>query len=287
VPGRRLAAGAGLATLALIALGPAAVADVNISPAQAGQGSAAALTLQVRNDRPGVFTTKVEVQFPQADPIAEIYPMSVPNWAPIATSRNVDKPLQGIHNSGLTVVTSAITWTRATDAPKAPAVENLSVELGPLPDSSQLVLTVLQTYSDGKVVRWSGPSATGTGTVVRLQPVAAAAAPAAGDEAAAPEAAAPSGNTGVQLGLIGAGIIGGVLISALAVVTIGSRYRTQRPAEDTDVADDPAEPKNVEPKDDEPKDDEPKDDEPKDDGPTDVRAKDAETDAAAKANVGA
>jgi len=256
--------------LALIALGPAAVADVNISPAQADQGSAAALTLQVRNDRPDVFTTKVEVQFPQANPIAEIYPMSVPNWAPIATSRNVDTPLQGIHNSGLTVVTSAITWTRSTDAPKAPAVENLQVELGPLPESSQLVLTVLQTYSDGKVVRWSGPTATGTGTVLRLQPLAAAAAPTAADDEAAAPAAAPGGNTGVQLGLIGAGIVGGVLISALAVVTIGSRYRTGEPAEDIDDSDDPAEPKNGEPKNGEPK-----------------KAEDAETDAEAKANIGA
>jgi uncharacterized protein YcnI len=205
--------------IGLVALGPAASADVNISPATADQGGAAELTFQVRNDRPGVFTTKVEIQFPEATPIAEVYPMSVSDWAPVATSRNLDTPVDGIHNSGLTVVTSALTWIRAENAPKAPAVENLKVQLGPLPKLNEMVLTVLQTYSDGKVVRFSGPSAAGpagpagNGTVLRLQPPAANAAAPAEEEPAAAEPAG-SGQTAGQLGLIGAGIVAGVLISA-------------------------------------------------------------------------
>ena len=104
--------------MTLLAFGPAAVAEVDVSPAQAGQGSAAALTLQVRNERPGVFTTKVEVLFPQDNPVAEIYPMSVPNWAPLSTSRTLDQPIQGVHDSGVTEVTSAITWIRTADDPR-------------------------------------------------------------------------------------------------------------------------------------------------------------------------
>jgi uncharacterized protein YcnI len=214
-------------------MGPAAVADVTISPAEADQGSAAELTFQVRNTRPGVSIKQVKVEFPQATPIAEVYPMSVSNWAPIATSRDVDEPLQGIHNSGLTTVTTAITWVRAEGAPKAAPVENLVVQLGPMPALDELVLKVEETYSDGKVETFNGPSATGNGTVLRLKPAAAAAAPA---EEGDPEAAAPAedGNTGAQLGLIGAGIVVGLLVSALAVVTIGSRSRTKEPAEDAE-----------------------------------------------------
>jgi uncharacterized protein YcnI len=225
------------ALMGLVALAPVASAEVSISPAQADQGGAAQLTLQVRNSRPGVFTTQVKASFPQETPIAEIYPMSVDNWAPLATSREVDEPLQGIHNSGLTTVTTAITWIRAEDAPKAPAVENLVLQLGPLPQLDELVLTIEQTYSDGKVETFSGPSASGNGTVLRLQPPAAAAAPA---EEADPEAAAPAedGNTGTQLGLIAAGIVVGLLVSALAVVTIGSRSRTKHAAEDVEEKED-------------------------------------------------
>lgn len=220
----------GLALLALIVLSPAAMADVNVAPAQVDQGSAAAITLHVRNDRPGVFTTKVEAQFPQANPIAEIYPMSVPNWAPIATSRQLDTPIQGVHSEALTVITSAVTWIRAEDAPKAPAVEDLKLELGPMPQLDQITLTVLQTYSDGKVKKWSGPGASGTGTVLKLQPAAAAPTEAAAEDVAA--TVPGQGRTGVQLGLIGAGIVAGMLISAFAVVTLGNRHRPERPAED-------------------------------------------------------
>jgi uncharacterized protein YcnI len=224
--------GGALALAGLIAFGPAAMADVDISPAQAEQGSAAALTFNVRNDRPGVYTTKFEVKFPQATPIAEIYPMSVDGWAAVATSRELDTPVDGVHNSGLTTVTSALTWIRADDAPKAPAVEKLSVELGPLPQLDKLVLTAVQTYSDGKTATWSGPTASGTGTVLTLTPPAAAAAPA--DDGSAAVTAPEEGNTGAELGLIAAGIVAGVLISALAVVTIGSRSRTARAARDAE-----------------------------------------------------
>jgi uncharacterized protein YcnI len=240
LPGRSLVAGGGLALVGMIVLGPAAVADVNISPAQADQGGEAAITFQIRNDRPGVFTTKVKVEFPQATPVGEIYPMSIPNWAPVATSRELDTPVDGVHNSGLTTVTSAITWSRSPDAPKAPAVEKLSVELGPLPKSNDFVMTVTQTYSDGKTKSWSGPTpassgvAAGTGTVLHLVPPAAAAAPAA-DPAVTDQAITTTvpgqGRTVAQLGLIAAGIVGGILISALAVVTIGSKARGQQSAD--------------------------------------------------------
>lgn len=233
---RSLALAGPLAMLALIALGPGAAADVTISPSTAEQGGAAAITLQVRNDRPGAFTKQVEVQFPQATPIAEVYPMSVPYWAPIATSRKLDAPVQGIHNDGLTIVTAAVTWIRADDAPKAPAVENLGLQLGPLPKIDELVLTVVQTYSDGTVRRWSGPNAAGAGvqagngTVLHLQPAGAYATPAVEDTLA--PVATGQGNTAAQLGLIVAGIVVGVLASAMAVVTLGNRSRAERPAED-------------------------------------------------------
>jgi len=231
-------AGSALAMMGLIALGPAAAADVNISPAQAVQGGEAELTFQVSNDRPGVWTNKVEVKFPDATPIGEIYPMSVAGWAPVATSRELDTPVDGVHNSGLTTVTSALTWIRADDAAKPPAVENLKVQLGPLPTTSEMVLTVIQTYSDGKTQTWSGPTATGTGTVLKLQPAAAAAPAPAATDAATVATTPEEGGTGTEIGLIIAGIIAGMLISALAAVTIGSKSRSNRAKDSADQKED-------------------------------------------------
>jgi uncharacterized protein YcnI len=228
----------------MVALGPAAVADVNISPPQADQGGAVGVTFKVRNDRPGVWTKQVEVQFPEETPIGEIYPMSVADWAPVATNRELDEAVDGVHSSGLTTVTSSIKWTRSEDAPKAPEVEELSLQMGPLPKIDNLVFTVIQTYSDGKSQRWSGPTEAGPGTpagpgtVLRLVPAAAGAPELAPAEEVATPAAAEEGSTLAQLGLIGAGIVGGVLISALAVVTIGSRNRAGQSADPAEQKED-------------------------------------------------
>lgn len=145
-------------------------ADVSLDPATATQGSAAAVTFRIGNDRPGVPTTKVEVDWPGEAVVAEVYPMSVPGWAPRIETRELDEPVQGMHGSNLTSITSSITWVRAGDAPKkVPAVEDLRVEMGPLPSTEKLVFTVVQTYADGTERRWEGPSGDG-GTVLTLTP---------------------------------------------------------------------------------------------------------------------
>jgi uncharacterized protein YcnI len=162
-PVRTLLLALGTAATGVLLLGSAAAADVTITPTQAAQGSAESVTFLVHNDRPGAHTTKVEVQLPQDAPVAEVYPMTVPDWAPQIIYRDAGRPLQGIHGSNLTTATSAVIWTRALDAPAPVKVERLRLEMGPLPKVDQLVFTVLQTYSDGTVQRWSGPSPTSTG----------------------------------------------------------------------------------------------------------------------------
>jgi hypothetical protein len=162
---RRVAWSVGLAAAAVVVSAPFASAAVDITPAQGVQGDAASVTFEIQNLRPKAYTTKVEVDLPPDQPVAEVFPMTHPDWAPQIVSHPVAQALVGIHGGQLSDVTSAIIWTRADDAPPAPAVESLRLELGPLPAVNSFVFSVVQTYSDGTVQRWQGP-----GTVLALVP---------------------------------------------------------------------------------------------------------------------
>jgi uncharacterized protein YcnI len=150
-------------------------ASVSITPTEARQGGAVELTFRVTEDRPGVHTTKVEVQLPAAEPIAEVYPLSDPDWAAKIAYRKVGRPVQAGHGSLTTTVTSGITWFRATGAGARGRTGELRVAMAPLPRAERLAFTVLQTYSDGKVLRWPSTSnGQETGLVLVLTPTAVA-----------------------------------------------------------------------------------------------------------------
>jgi uncharacterized protein YcnI len=135
-----------------VAFAAPASADVTVTPTQAFQDDTARLTFQVTTDPGAAPTTKVQVAMPESAPIAEVYPMSNPDWAPALTQRKLDRPLQGIHGSQITEVVTMITWTtrQGWSLPAGkPAV--LDAELGPLPEADQVVFTVTQTHADGAV----------------------------------------------------------------------------------------------------------------------------------------
>src|SRR4051794_31098673 len=90
-----------------------AAADVPVPPTPARQGDEADLTFRVIEDRPGARTVKVEVQLPDAAPVAEVYPLSDPDWAAKITYRQLSHPVQAGHGSGGTTTAAAgITWFR-------------------------------------------------------------------------------------------------------------------------------------------------------------------------------
>jgi uncharacterized protein YcnI len=154
--------GLGAAVVGAVALATPAAADVTVTPPNALQGGPAELAFHVPDERPGAYTTKVELVPPDATPIAEIYPMSVDGWAPMTATRKLDQPVDLIHGTSTTEVPSSITWTRVVDVaptPGQPVV--LTVSLGPMPQADRVVFTIVQTYSDGTVVRWADQPADG------------------------------------------------------------------------------------------------------------------------------
>jgi hypothetical protein len=96
---------------------------------------------------------------PEATPIAEMYPLSVNDWAPTSRTRHLQQPVELIHGTLTTDVVDAITWTRVASTPPADpgAPDELTVALGPMPQTDRIAFTVVQTYSDGTVVRWADP----------------------------------------------------------------------------------------------------------------------------------
>lgn len=225
----------GATALATGVLAPSALADVGVTPGDAVQGDGVDLTFRVREDVPGAYTSKVELVLPDDAAIAEVDPLSVPDWAPKVTYTQAHQhaqqtqpqtPAPGIqaHAHGASdTVTSSITWYRVAKPASTTAPSELRVSMGPLPQVDRLAFTVVQTYSDGQV-RVSTP---GSGPVLTLRP-----APAAPDDgsaqpqtlatapATAPAADASSGWP-LALGLV-AGATFGLLMALLA---LGRRRR--------------------------------------------------------------
>ncbi|MFD6691755.1 DUF1775 domain-containing protein [Micromonospora aurantiaca (nom. illeg.)] len=134
----------------------AAGVTVTTSPAQVRQGDAIELSVLVPADKPGTRTTRIELTMPADAPIGEVYPLSVPDWAPTITTRTLDQPVPGMHAAELNQVTHSVSWLRMPGTGTGPA--RLPLGMGPMPATDRLTFTVTQTYDDGTVVRWADPA---------------------------------------------------------------------------------------------------------------------------------
>lgn len=257
---RRIAAVTALTAAGLL-LWPAAAAqaaDVTTTPTQARQGDAVRLEFSVPEERAGTTTKQVEIRLPADAPVAEVYPMSVDGWAPKIDSKTLDKPLAGIHSSGVSTVTTAVTWVRVGAGATGPA--KLALSMGPLPQAERLTFEVVQTYADGMVVRWADAGGDHPAPVLTLLPAAPGAAgpavhgghgaPAAdaanGPAVGAQNADGASGGGGTAAGgsgeesgsadaMLAAGLLAG-LGGGAAIGWLVSRWRRRDPAEDAALA---------------------------------------------------
>ncbi|MGC4893607.1 DUF1775 domain-containing protein [Micromonospora sp. DT31] len=175
----------------------AAGVSVTTSPTEVRQGDAVELSVVVPADRPGTRTNRIELTMPVDAPIGEVYPLSVPDWAPTITTRTLDRPVPGIHAAELNQVTHAVSWLRVPNAGTGPA--RLPLGMGPMPATDRLTFTVVQTYADGTVVRWADPvgGAHPAPTLTLLPPLPGAAAHgAAGTGGEAPHGGHAAGDAG-------------------------------------------------------------------------------------------
>jgi uncharacterized protein YcnI len=200
---------------AVMLAGPAA-AHVTVDPTQATQGDSARMTFRVSNESPAASTTKVEVYLPEATPIAEVYPLSIPGWAPKITMHTLSQPVTTHHGSLITEAVSVITWTPLPSREIKPGqVQEFPIALGPLPDVDRLAFTVQQSYSDGAVLRSGTDSKETSPTIALLPATDAQQAGTDGAANAAPTTDNGAGGTTGALSLAGAALAGGLLLGLL------------------------------------------------------------------------
>lgn len=178
-------AGAG-AALALLVLASPAAANVTFLPSPTTQGDAANLTFRISNDSTAATINRIELRFPADHPIAEVYPLSVDNWAPQITTRTLAEPLQSLHGGGsVTDATTAVTWTAMPGLALKPGQSvDLTVAAGPLPNTPQLVVGLVLTRSDGSVERWTRAPGATSATTDERPAIVIGLSPATGDPAA-------------------------------------------------------------------------------------------------------
>jgi periplasmic copper chaperone A len=181
---RRWIVAACAALAGALALPAAAGAHVSLQPDEAAAKAFVVEDVRVPNEEDSANTTKVVVQFP--DGFAEVSFQPVPGWSVKAKKTKLAKPIKTDEGDTLTEQVSQVTWSGGKIAPGE--FQDFPVSLQ-MPDKAGTSLTfkAIQTYDNGKVVRWIGaPDSEEPAPQVKLTS-------AAGDQAAT--AAAPAAAT--------------------------------------------------------------------------------------------
>ncbi|MGW7822379.1 YcnI family copper-binding membrane protein [Streptomyces puniciscabiei] len=216
------------AATVLLAAG-AASAHVTVHPESYAKGATdGVLTFRVPNEEDSASTTKVQVFLPTDHPVLGVLVHPQDGWTAKVTTTKLKTPVK-TDDGTITEAASEITFSGGRIA--AGQYEDFNVAFGQLPDDTgQLVFKTLQTYSDGKVVRWieeptGGDEPENPAPVLKLTAGDASGAPASAKTATATtgaKAADASDSTARGLGI--AGLVVGVLgLAAAAFAIVRSR----------------------------------------------------------------
>jgi periplasmic copper chaperone A len=208
--------GAGLTALAAPAL---AGAHVTVQPQEAPAKGFVVEDVRVPNEEESASTTKVSVQFP--DGFAEVSFQPVPGWNVKVKKSKLAQPITTDEGDKLTEQVSQVTWSGGKIAPGEFQDFPVSVQM---PDKSGTALTfkTIQTYGNGKVVRWIGPP-DGEEPAPQVKVIAAA-----DQTASATPAASTSGDSGDD-DSNGLAIVA-LIVGALGLLTGGATLLTRRRA---------------------------------------------------------
>lgn len=214
-------------TFGAFGLAGAAFAHVTVSPTSAPQGGFTVISFRVPTESDKTSTTKVQVFIDvDATPIAVVDTQPVPGWSAKLDSKTLKTPIKDDDGNTVTSAIGDITWTAssAATAIKPGEFQQFPIELGPLPTSGSVTFKVLQTYSDGSVVRWIDATTAGQPEPEHPAPVLTLTPASGADATAAPSASTTAtvgattstssgSNSGKTWGIVGAllGLIGATL----------------------------------------------------------------------------
>ncbi|MFJ7948587.1 YcnI family protein [Streptomyces sp. NPDC096354] len=230
---RRAGTVATLATAGVLTAAGVAFAHVTVHPDSYAKGATdGVLTFRVPNEEDTADTTKVQVFLPIDHPVLGVLVTPHDGWTAKVTTTRLKTPVK-TDDGTITDAVSQITWSGGRI--RSGEYQDFDVAFGQLPDDTdQLGFKTLQTYSDGKVVRWI-ETQKGAEEPESPAPVLKLTAGTAGDNApmtaasSEPEAtakASSSDSTARGLGIAGlvAGVLG--LVAAGVAIARGRRART-------------------------------------------------------------
>ncbi|WP_037672492.1 YcnI family protein [Streptomyces griseus] len=150
---RRAGAVTALAAAGVLTTAGVAAAHVTVHPESYAKGATdGTLTFRVPDEEDGAATTKVQVFLPTDHPVLGVLVSPRDGWTAKVTDTKLKTPVK-TDDGTITDAVSEITWTGGRIAPGQ--YEDFDVAFGQLPDDTgRLTFKALQTYSDGKVVRW-------------------------------------------------------------------------------------------------------------------------------------
>ncbi|MEV5957128.1 YcnI family protein [Streptomyces sp. NPDC051987] len=229
---RRAATVTALTAASVLVAAGAAAAHVTVHPESYAKGATdGLLTFRVPNEEDTAATTKVQVYLPTDHPVLGVLVTPHDGWTAKVTTTKLKTPVK-TDDGTITEAASEITWTGGKIG--AGQFEDFDVAFGQLPeDTDQLTFKTLQTYSDGKVVRWIEQAQSGDDEPENPAPTlkltaagdqaAASSAPAATTGTKATATAADSGDSTAR-GLGVAGLVVGVLgLAAAAFAVVRTR----------------------------------------------------------------
>jgi uncharacterized protein YcnI len=208
---------ASLASLCLVLVASPGWAHVTVDPGTATQGGYAALSFRVPNETDSTATTKLQVFLPQDHPLASVSVKPHPGWHAQVVTKKLATPLS-TDDGEVTEGVFSITWTpnERQDAIQPGQYDEFDISVGPLPEVSSLTFKVLQSYSDGTVVRWIDPPA------AEGQPEPEHPAPTLTLVPASDEGAADSGTSGEADSDDGDGTATTALVLSIVAVLLGA-----------------------------------------------------------------
>ncbi|WP_432186074.1 YcnI family copper-binding membrane protein [Streptomyces sp. Tue6028] len=150
---RRAGVVAALSTAGVLTAAGAAFAHVTVHPESYPKGATdGVLTFRVPNEEDTASTTKVQVFLPTDHPVLGVLVTPQAGWTAKVTTTRLKKPIK-TDDGTITDAVSEITWTGGRI--RHGEFQDFDVAFGQLPDDTdRLAFKTLQTYSDGKVVRW-------------------------------------------------------------------------------------------------------------------------------------
>ncbi|WP_406169992.1 YcnI family protein [Streptomyces canus] len=229
---RRIGLGGTLAAAAVLTAAGAASAHVTVHPDSYAKGATdGALTFRVPDESDTASTTKVQLFLPTDHPLLGVLVSPHDGWTAKVTDTKLKTPVK-TDDGTITDAVSEITWTGGKIGPGH--YEDFDVAFGQLPDdTAQLTFKTLQTYSDGKVVRWIEEAAQGDeepenpAPVLKLTAAGTTSATASQTSAVAAKASKASASDSTARGLGVAGLVVGVLGLAAGAFAVVRSRRTQ------------------------------------------------------------